>query len=145
MAELKTRPTGGAREAKAFVAAIADPAARADAETLLKLMREVSGQPPKLWGDSIVGFGSYHYKYASGREGDWFPIGFSPRKANLTIYVLAGFERHAALLTKLGKHKTAKSCLYVKRLADIDLAVLRRLLEDSLAQIAKIESGERLC
>lgn len=142
MAELKTRPTGGVREVKAFVAAIADPAVRADAETLLKLMREVTGQPPKLWGESIVGFGSTHYKYASGREGDWFPIGFSPRKANLTIYVLAGFDRHTALLAKLGKHKTAKSCLYVKRLADLDLAVLRRLLRDSLAQIAKAE-GDR--
>lgn len=142
MAELKTRPTGGAREVKAFIDAIADPDVRADAETLLKLMREVTGQPPKLWGDSMVGFGSYHYKYASGREGDWFPIGFSPRKANLTIYVLAGFDRHAALLAKLGKQKTSKSCLYVKRLADIDLAVLRRLLRDSLTQIAKAE-GDR--
>lgn len=143
MAEPKTRPTGGAREVKAFVAAIADPAVRADAETLLALMRELSGQPPKLWGDSMVGFGSYHYKYASGREGDWFPIGFSPRKTNLTIYVLAGFERHAALLARLGKHKTAKSCLYVKRLADIDLPLLRRLLEDSLAPIARFERGEQ--
>ncbi|MBM4117420.1 DUF1801 domain-containing protein [bacterium] len=137
MAELKTRPTGGAREVKAFVAAIADPAQRADAEALLKLMRELTGQPPRLWGDSMVGFGSYHYTYASGRDGDWFPVGFSPRKANLTIYVLAGFDRHAALLGRLGKHKTAKSCLYVKRLADLDLAILRRLLAGSLAQLGQ--------
>lgn len=145
MAELKTHPTGGAREVKAFVAAIADPAVRADAETLLKLMREVSGRPPRLWGDSIVGFGSYHYKYASGQEGDWFLTGFSPRKQALTLYIMAGFTGHEALMPKLGKVKTGKSCLYAKRLADIDLAVLRRLLKDSLAQIAKFESGERLC
>lgn len=136
MAELKTRPAGGAREVKAFVAAIADPARRADADTLLKMMREVTGQAPRLWGGSIVGFGSYHFKYASGHEGDWFLTGFSPRKDALTLYIMAGFDRYPALLARLGKFKTGKSCLYVKRLADVDLAALRQLVSASVAFVA---------
>ena len=99
-------------------------------------MKEVTGSRPKMWGDSIVGFGSCHYKYASGREGDWFVAGFSPRKANLTLYIMAGFSRYKELLAKLGRHKTGKSCLYIKRLADIDLAILRQLVEDSVAHVS---------
>ncbi len=138
MAELKTRPQGGAAEVKAFLAAIPDAARRADAQAIFKLMREATGKPAQLWGDSIVGFGRYHYKYASGREGDWFLTGFSPRKQALTLYIMTGFTRYAALLAKLGKFKTGKSCLYLNRLADVDLAVLRELIEASVAHAAQL-------
>jgi hypothetical protein len=100
------------------------------------MMREVTGQAPRLWGGSIVGFGSYHFKYASGHEGDWFLTGFSPRKDALTLYIMAGFDRYPALLARLGKFKTGKSCLYVKRLADVDLAALRQLVSASVAFVA---------
>jgi len=88
-----------------------------------------------MWGPSMVGFGSYHYKYASGREGDWFLVGFSPRKRDLTVYIMPGFERYATLLGKLGKHKTGRSCLYLKRLADVDIGVLEQLISDSVAHM----------
>ena len=141
MAELKTRPQGGADDVKAFLAVIPDPKRRADAETVLTLMREVTGKPPQLWGGSIVGFGSYHYKYASGREGDWFLTGFSPRKQALTLYIMAGFARYEALLSKLGKHKTGKACLYVNKLADVDLAVLRELVRASVEHLARLQGS----
>lgn len=111
-----------------FVSTIADAGARADAEALLTLMRKVTGQEPVMWGPSMVGFGRYSYTYASGRGGDWFAVGFSPRKANLTLYLIGGLDRHAALLDKLGRHTTAKSCLYVKRLSDVDPEVLEALI-----------------
>lgn len=88
-----------------------------------------------MWGDSMIGFGSYHYKYASGREGEWFLVGFAPRKQNLTLYIMAGFEQYDALMARLGKHSTGKSCLYIKRLADIDQAVLRELVSQSVAHM----------
>ena len=91
-----------------------------------------------MWGDSIVGFGSYHYKYDSGREGDWFLTGFSPRKQNLTIYIMTGYEFNDRLMKKLGKYTTGKSCLYVKKLTDIDLSVLAELISDSLARLSKL-------
>jgi hypothetical protein len=138
MAELKTRPAGGEREVKAFLAAIPDAAKRADAGVVLALMREVTGKPPQLWGGSIVGFGSYHYKYASGHEGDWFLTGFSPRK-QVTLYIMAGFTRYEALLAKLGKFKTGKSCLYVNKLADVDLTVLRQLVKASAEHVAQLQ------
>ena len=93
------------------------------------MMQEVTGVEAKMWGDSIVGFGSYHYKYASGREADWPLVGFSPRKQNLTLYIMSGFEQYDELLQRLGKHSTGKACLYVKRLADVDLAVLQELVK----------------
>ena len=95
-------------------------------------MKRAVGAEPKMWGPSIVGFGHYHYKYASGRENDWFLAGFSPRKQDLTLYIMAGFDRYDALMTKLGKHKTGKSCLYLKRLADVDVAVLEELISASV-------------
>lgn len=134
MAELKTQPHEGSVEA--FLNGVEDDGKREDAFALLKLMEEVTGEAATMWGDSIVGFGSYHYRYASGREGDWFLTGFSPRKRNLTLYIMAGFDRYDALLEKLGKFKTGKSCLYLKRLADVDLDVLRELVRQSAEHVA---------
>ena len=100
-------------------------------------MQETTNAKPKMWGDSIVGFGSYHYKYASGREGDWFLTGFSPRKQNLTIYIMPGFEKYETLLNKLGRHSTGKSCLYIKKIENVDLDVLKELIEQSVQQMTK--------
>ncbi|HSA55923.1 MAG TPA: DUF1801 domain-containing protein [Gemmatimonadaceae bacterium] len=130
MAELKTKKT--TRSVAAFLDAIDDESRRADCRTIVEMMRKATGAEPRMWGPSIVGFGEYHYKYASGREGDWFVAGFSPRKANLTLYIMSGFPQHEALMAKLGKYTTGKSCLYVKRLADIDLGVLARLIDASV-------------
>lgn len=136
MNKQKTQPTNTSVEQ--FIAAIDDPQKREDCMTLLQLFHEITGEPAKLWGSSIVGFGSYHYKYGSGHEGGAAITGFSPRKQNLTIYVMDGFEKYKPLLEKLGKHKTSVSCLYIKRLADIDLAVLRKIVEQSVAEIKKL-------
>ncbi len=129
MAELKTKLTGASVDA--FLAAVADEKKRQDSFTILSLLKQVTRAEPKMWGDSIIGFGSYHYKYASGQEGDWPPVGFSPRKQNLTIYLNSGFEGNEDLLQKLGRYKTGKVCLYIKKLEDIDLAVLKALVERS--------------
>lgn len=136
MAELKTQKNDGSVED--FIAG-ADEKRREDCRTILALMEEITGEKPAMWGESIVGFGSYHYKYASGREGDWFLCGFSPRKQNLTLYIMAGFSKYDALLKKLGKHKTGVSCLYVNKLADIDMTVLRQLIEQSVAHMRATE------
>ena len=112
-----------------------DEKRRDDCFALLELMEEVTGAPAKMWGTSIVGFGDYHYKYASGREGDWMVTGFSPRKQNLTLYIMAGFDRYEELLAKLGKHSTGVSCLYIKRLSDVDGDVLRQLVAASVAHM----------
>jgi hypothetical protein len=133
MAELKTKCTDTSVDA--FLAGIADDARREDCLAVLRLMKQVTRTEPKMWGESIVGFGNYHYKYASGREGDWFLTGFSPRKRDLTFYIMAGFEPYQTQLNKLGKHKTGKCCLYVKRLADIDLKVLKELVTASVKQL----------
>jgi hypothetical protein len=125
----KTRPQG--RDAAAFIASIPDEGQRRDATTLATVMERVTGSPPVMWGSNIVGFGSYHYRYASGREGDWFLAGFSPRSKSLTVYISDGFAEYGALLERLGKHSTGKSCLYIKRLADVDLAVLEEMLRKS--------------
>ncbi len=130
MAELKTQPTD--QDVEQFLNGIADEQKRQDSFTILALMQEVTGVAPKMWGSSIVGFGDQHYKYASGREGDWFLTGFSPRKQNLTLYITGGFEQRAELLQALGKHSTGKGCLYIKRLADVDLAALKELLRQSV-------------
>lgn len=130
MAELKTKPTGD--DVTTFLDAVADPQRREDCHTLRGLMERVTGAEARMWGPSIVGFGSYHYVYESGREGDWFLTGFSPRKGDLTLYIMAGFDRYEALMARLGKHKTGKSCLYVKRLADLDLDVLEELVTRSV-------------
>ncbi len=130
MAENKTKPTDASVEA--FLNAVPDERKRADSFRLVEIMREETGEEPVMWGDSIVGFGNYHYKYASGREGDQGLTGFSPRKGSLTIYISPGFERYDDLLGRLGKFTTSKVCLYVKRLADVDEAVLRELIRDSV-------------
>jgi len=106
---------------------------------LVRIMASATGSKPKMWGSSIVGFGSYHYRYASGREGDWFTTGFSPRKQNLTLYVMGGLSGYASLLKKLGKHSTGKGCLYVKRLEDIHLPTLTKLIQVSVKQASKIQ------
>jgi hypothetical protein len=135
MAELKTKLNDASVDE--FIDNITDEQRRADCRAALKLMKKVTGAKPKMWGATIVGFGSYHYKYASGREGDWFQVGFSPRKQNLTLYIMDGFAKYDELMAKLGKHKTGKSCLYVNKFADIDLAVLRELIEASVAHTNK--------
>lgn len=129
---MKTVPTEAS--VTAFLGQL-DDVKRRDAETVATIMEEVTGSPPVMWGSSIVGFGQYHYRYASGREGDFFVAGFAPRKRALTLYIMAGFSAYDALLPKLGKFTVGKSCLYVKRLADVDLAVLRELIERSAAAI----------
>jgi len=118
------------------LAAVPDPARRADCETLVRLMEAATGERGRMWGGAIVGFGSYRYVYASGRSGDWPVVAFSPRKGELSVYIMPGFERHAHLMRRLGPHKTGKSCLYLKRLADVDLDVLRQLIEASVAAMA---------
>ncbi len=135
MAELKTKPTK--QSVKDFVDAIKDEQQRKDCRTVSRIMKRITKANPKMWGPGMVGFGSYHYKYASGREGDWFLTGFAPRKQNLTLYIMAGFKEYSALLKKLGKHKIAKSCLYVKRLDDVDMDVLTQLIEESVAYVRK--------
>lgn len=139
MADLKTKPNQASVET--FLESVPDAARRAECRTIVKLMRKVTKAAPKMWGASIVGFGSYHYKYESGREGDWFLVGFSPRKKDLTLYLMGGLESQAALLKKLGRHGTGKSCLYVKRLADLDLAVLEKLVAASVKQTARASSA----
>ncbi len=129
-AELKTKKTKDS--VPAFLAKIADAEARKDCKTLVGLMERATGAKAKMWGTSIVGFGDYRYKSpATGREGDWFVMGFAPRKGTLSIYLLNGLHRHAALLKKLGKHKTGKGCLYIQRLDDVDGAVLEKLIRSS--------------
>lgn len=127
---MKTVPTDASVDA--FIDAVEDEERRQDCRTVAAMMAEVTAAPARMWGPSIVGFGSYHYRYQSGREGDFMEIGFSPRKRALTIYVMAGFSDYEALLAKLGRHSTGKSCLYLKRLADVDMAVLRELVESSV-------------
>ena len=120
-----------------FLDAVENPRRRADARQLLALMQAVTGESPKMWGSSIVGFGSYHYRYASGREGDSLVVGFSPRKQNLVIYIMPGFSDYGELLGRLGKFRTGKSCLYVNRLDDIDLGSLEELVRASVAEMRR--------
>lgn len=128
--EAKTQPTKAS--VADFIAAQPDEARRADCRTLVRLMQQASGAAPQMWGSSIVGFGTYAYRYASGREGLWPVVAFSPRKSDLSVYIMPGFERFAPLLARLGKHKTGKSCLYLKRLADVDTDVLAELIAASV-------------
>lgn len=128
--ENKTKKTDAS--VAAFLDAIPDEQRRADAKTIAKLMEKLTGEKPAMWGSSIVGFGSYHYKYESGREGDAGLIGFSPRKAQLVLYIVNGYEEYGPMLKKLGKHSIGKSCLYIKRLSDIDMDVLTQMMKDSI-------------
>ncbi len=138
MAELKTKPTD--QDVEAFLNAIPDPGRREDCFTLLELMKKVTRSEPRMWGPSIVGFGSYHYRYASGREGDWMLTGFSPRKQNLTLYIMTGFDQAGELMARLGTHTTGKSCLYLKRLADVDLPTLKKLIQGSVRHLKKAKT-----
>ncbi|HEX6134420.1 MAG TPA: DUF1801 domain-containing protein [Longimicrobiales bacterium] len=133
MAELKTQANESSVEA--YLSTVTDPVRHDDCMRVLALMKDVMGEDPKMWGASIVGFGRYRYRYESGREGEWFVTGFSPRKNNLTLYIMAGFDRYDDLLQRLGKYSTGKSCLYVKRLADVDEAVLRELVAASAKHV----------
>jgi hypothetical protein len=135
MAELKTKQNE--QSVEGFLNSVSDEKKRADSFAVLALMKGVTGTEPKMWGDSIVGFGTYHYKYASGREGDYMLTGFSPRKQNLTLYIIAGFEQYDALLSKLGKFKTGKSCLYINKLEDVDSEVLRELVKQSVQHMVE--------
>lgn len=135
MAELKTKLND--QNVESFLDNISDNQKREDSYTLLQMMKQATHAEPKMWGSSIIGFGITHYKYESGREGDWFLIGFSPRKENLTLYIMGGFPQHAELLKALGKHKTGKSCLYIKRIKEIDLSILQQLIEQSLQHNAQ--------
>ncbi len=130
MAELKTKLTDASVEA--FLNTLEDESKRKDAQTILQMMQDVTGEAPRMWGNSIVGFGSYRYKYASGKEGDWMLTGFSPRKQNLTLYIMSGFEINADIMSRLGKHTTGKGCLYIKKLKDVDQSVLRELITQSV-------------
>lgn len=134
MAETKTRPTPVS--VVDFLAAIDNPVRRADGETLCAMLARLTGEAPQMWGPSIVGFGSYRYKYDSGHEGTSCRIGFSPRKAELVLYVLSGADGEADRLARLGKHKTGKSCLYIKRLSDVDAGALEELCAASLTEMA---------
>lgn len=135
MAELKTRPNDASVED--FLNGVADEQKRQDCLTLVRIMKQATGEEPKMWGDAIVGFGTYHYKYASGREGDWMQVGFSPRKQNLTLYIMSGFSQYEELMKSLGKHSTGKSCLYIKRLEDVDMPTLEKLVQESVDHVSK--------
>jgi hypothetical protein len=130
MAELKTKPNE--QSVEDFLNAVEIETKRLDSFAILELMKQETGDEPIMWGESIVGFGTYKYKYASGREGEWPITGFSPRKQNLTLYIMSGFEEYDDLLKKLGKHTTGKSCLYIKKLEDVDQDVLRELVSKSV-------------
>jgi hypothetical protein len=130
MAELKTKPTE--QPVEDFLNRVPDERKRQDSFVILEMMKEVTGEEPIMWGDSIVGFGSYRYKYSTGREGDWLVVGFSPRKQNLTLYGLQGWNQYQDLLGKLGKYKTGKGCLYINKLSDVDQDVLKDLIRQSV-------------
>jgi hypothetical protein len=140
MAELKTKQTDASVEA--FLNGISDERRRKDCWTVLELMKKATKAEPKMWGSSIVGFGNYHYKYESGREGDWFIAGFSPRKQNLTLYFMSGVERFGGLLSKLGKHKIGRGCLYINKIEDIDVAVLKELIGKAVEVLTKARAGK---
>jgi hypothetical protein len=133
MSDMKTMKTEASVEE--FLNAVEHDTRRKDGFTLLEMMREATGEKPAMWGPSIVGFGSYHYKYESGREGDMPIVGFSPRKRSQTVYIMDGFEGYQDLLSKLGKHRTGKSCLYINKLADVDTDVLREIIRQSVEQM----------
>ena len=133
MAEAKTKPTK--LSVDKFIKSQPDEQVRKDCAVISKLMSEATGEKPTMWGPSIVGFGSYHYKYATGREGDMPIVGFSPRKQNLTLYVSMSGEEQAELFKKLGKHTTSKACLYIKRLSDVDLTTLKKIIKVSVKRL----------
>ena len=134
--ELKTKVNNAS--VTDFLNSVADERIRKDCFEILKIMKQVTKEEPKMWGATIVGFGSYHYKGKSGREGDWMLTGFSPRKQNLTLYLMGGFDTHTALLKKLGKFTTSVGCLYIKKLDDVDKKVLKELVQSSVKRIKEL-------
>nr|QEE18133.1 hypothetical protein DSAG12_03971 [Candidatus Prometheoarchaeum syntrophicum] len=140
MSDLKTKQTD--KSVNEFLSKIEDPIKQKASRQILKIMKEVSKTDPKMWGESIIGFGNYHYKYATGREGDWMRIGFSPRKQYLTLYIMDGFDKYNELMEKLGKYKTGKSCLYIKKMQDIDINILKELMKESLLNMDKLFPGQ---
>jgi hypothetical protein len=141
MAGNKTGPTEAS--VAHYLDSLDDDQRRADSETLIELMSSLTGEPPAMWGPSIIGFGHYHYRYESGREGEMCRTGFAPRKGDISIYLMADGPRQPELLAKLGKHRMGKACLYVKRLADVDVKILKRLVADSIAELARRERALR--
>lgn len=139
MTPLKTQANN--KDVLQFLESVAHPRRRADSLEIHKLMQEISGEEAQMWGSSIVGFGRYRYKYASGREGEWFLTGFSPRKQNLTLYIMTGFKGSEILLRDIGKHKTGKACLYINKLEDINMEVLRTLIQQSIAVLRANEQS----
>ncbi|MCB9765769.1 MAG: DUF1801 domain-containing protein [Alphaproteobacteria bacterium] len=135
MATLKTHETDASVDA--FLDAVEDERKRADARAICDLMAEITGEPPRMWGPTIVGFGRYAYTYESGRTGEWMRVGFSPRKRNLTLYIMPGFSEYDGLMGQLGRFKTGKSCLYINKLADVDQGVLRELVSRSVQHMAE--------
>ena len=135
MTELKTQKTDASVED--FLNSVPEKRKREDSFAILDLMRDITGEEPAMWGASIIGFGSYRYQYASGREGEWFVTGFSPRKQNLTLYIMSGFDNYDSLLSQLGKYRTGKSCLYINKLEDVDTQTLRDLIQQSVAHMAE--------
>ena len=140
MAELKTKATK--QSVAAFLKKVPDAQRRADAQAVVALMKDATKAEPVMWGSSIIGFGTYRYRYASGREGDWPIVGVSPRKQNLVLYIMPGFAEYQDLLAKLGPHKTGMSCLYLRRLSDVDPAVLKKIVTKSVAKM-KAKTAKR--
>lgn len=137
--ENKTKPNE--QDVASFIEQVEPAQKQQDCLQILSMMQKATGAEPKMWGGSMIGFGQYHYTYASGREGDWFLTGFAPRKQNISLYIMAGFKRYEELMCKLGKYKTGKSCLYINKLADVDVAVLEKLIELSAAYVEENQSG----
>ena len=135
MTELKTKVNKV--NVNKFLKSVKDEQKREDCYKVLEIMKKTTKAEPKMWGTSIIGFGTYHYKYASGREGDWMLVGFSPRKQNLTLYIMSGFDEYDSLMKKLGKHSTGKSCLYIKKLEDVNMKVLKELITKSVRHMQK--------
>lgn len=135
MADLKTKKNKAS--VTDFIKAVQDPQKRADCKAIAKIMRDVTGSRAVMWGSSIVGYGSYDYRYASGHGGTWPICGFSPRAQNITVYIMPGFSQYGALMKKLGKYKTGKSCLYIKKLDDVDQEVLRELITASVGEMQR--------
>ena len=140
MAENKTQKTD--LSVTDFLNSLPDETKRRDSFTVLELMKQVSGSEPKMWGASIVGFGRYHYKYGSGREADWMQVAFSPRKNNITLYMMSGFAGYENLLKKLGKHSCGKGCLYVKRLSDVHIPTLEKLVNASVKRVRAMQRAQ---
>ena len=133
MADVKTKKNDG--DVMEFINSVEHEGRREFAKELLQVFKEETGYEPKLWGPSIIGYGTYQYKYASGREGEWMLTGFSPRKQNMTLYIMPGFKRYGDLMSKLGKYKTGKACLYVNKPADVDMDIIRELIRESVAHM----------